>query len=139
MQEVEQQIFAVSVGEPPKDRNRKKLHTRFGKIEISKYHILTKSPGEMSISSFAQETMCFVGQQVVFEEAETLLNSLTGSSFNAKQIERVCHLYGGLLDQETQKQMDSAAHKSYSEPEQSALHYVMVNGAMYPTREKGEA
>ena len=24
MQEVEQQIFAVSVGEPPKDRNRKK-------------------------------------------------------------------------------------------------------------------
>lgn len=32
----------------------------------------------MNISSFAQETMCFVGQQLVFEEAEMVLNSLTG-------------------------------------------------------------
>uniref|UniRef100_UPI004047255B hypothetical protein n=1 Tax=Mariniflexile sp. TaxID=1979402 RepID=UPI004047255B len=40
--------------------------------------------------------MCFFGQSVVFEDASSLINSLTGGGFNAKQVERVCHLYGGL-------------------------------------------
>ncbi|HZJ19469.1 MAG TPA: formylglycine-generating enzyme family protein [Pricia sp.] len=36
-----------------------------------------------------------MGQHLIFEEAEHLINSLTGAGFNAKQIERVCHRYGG--------------------------------------------
>lgn len=92
----------------------------------------------MNISSFAQETMCFVGQQLVFEEAESIINNLTGSNFNAKQIERVCHHYGGLADQEILQQVETEGRVEYSEQEQSALHYVMIDGAMYPTREKGE-
>ena len=43
--------------------------------------------------------MCRFGQSVVFEEASSLINNLTGCNFNAKQVERVCHLYGGLLDE----------------------------------------
>ncbi|MFB2121530.1 hypothetical protein [Parapedobacter sp. 2B3] len=79
MQEVEQEIFALSTGDAPKDKNRKELHTRFRQLELCKEHLLAKSLGSMNISSFAQETMCFVGQQLVFEEAGEVINSLTGS------------------------------------------------------------
>jgi hypothetical protein len=92
----------------------------------------------MNISSFAQETMCFVGQTVVFEEASSLINNLTGSNFNAKQIERVCHLYGGLLEEEQQKVIKSGLSKDIVKQEQQDLHYAMIDGAMYPTREKEE-
>jgi len=92
----------------------------------------------MNISGFAQETMCFVGQQLVFEEAEKVINSLTGSDFNAKQIERVCHLYGGIVDEEINQSVIDGCHVEYSDQERSELHYLMVDGAMYPTREKGE-
>ena len=56
----------------------------------------------MNISSYAQETMCFVGQMVVFQEASSLIKNLTGANFNAKQIERVCHLNGGILEEKEQ-------------------------------------
>jgi len=82
--------------------------------------------------------MCFVGQQLVFEEACTVVNSLTGSCFNAKQIERVCHLYGGMLEQETSENLMQENFLEHKEQAREALHYVMVDGAMYPTREKGE-
>jgi hypothetical protein len=82
--------------------------------------------------------MCFVGQQLVFEEACTVVNSLTGSSFNAKQIERVCHMYGGMLEQETSEHLMQGDFLEHKEQDREALHYVMVDGAMYPTREKGE-
>jgi len=38
----------------------------------------------MNISSYAQETMCYVGQLLVFEQASELLNELTCADFNAK-------------------------------------------------------
>lgn len=90
----------------------------------------------MNISSFAQETMCFVGQNLVFEEASKLVNSLTGSNFNAKQVERVCHQYGGILEQENQDRIQKMEFKEYSKSDSQDLHYVMFDGAMYPTREK---
>ncbi|QMU66326.1 MAG: hypothetical protein GKR88_19910 [Flavobacteriaceae bacterium] len=43
----------------------------------------------MSISSYAQETMCYTGQHLVFKDAEEVINNLTGASVNAKQIERI--------------------------------------------------
>lgn len=82
--------------------------------------------------------MCRVGQSVVFEEASNLINSLTGSDFNAKQVERVCHLYGGLLEEQQLEIIESGQAKEYSKEEQEELHYAMIDGAMYPTREKEE-
>jgi hypothetical protein len=92
----------------------------------------------LQISSFAQETMCRFGQSVVFEEASSLINSLIGSSFNAKQVERVCHLYGGLLDKKLTESIESGQSKVYSEQEKQELHYAMIDGAMYPTKSKEE-
>jgi hypothetical protein len=82
--------------------------------------------------------MCRFGQSVVFEEASSLINTLTGCAFNAKQVERVCHLYGGLLDQKLLESIDSGESKVYSEQEKEELHYAMIDGAMYPTKSKEE-
>lgn len=82
--------------------------------------------------------MCRFGQSVVFEEASSLINSLTGCDFNAKQVERVCHLYGGLLDQKLTEVIESGQSKVYSDAEKEELHYAMIDGAMYPTKSKEE-
>lgn len=93
------------------------------------------SPGDLKISAYAQEIMCYVGQNLVFEQASSLINNLTGSEFNAKQIERTCHLYGGLLEEETQNLIDLGASKEYTNQVANELHYAMIDGAMYPTKE----
>ena len=78
MEKVEKEILQLSVGNIPKDKNqKKKLQTRFGQIGIDKLHILAQSPTNMSISSFAQEAMCYIGQHLVFKEAEEVINTLT--------------------------------------------------------------
>jgi len=66
------------------------------------------------------------------------LNRFTGSSFNAKQVERVCHFYGGLADVEAQRDSKDGRPVVRDVLERSELHYVMVDGAMYPTRERDE-
>ena len=91
----------------------KKTVTRFGNLDIPKSHVLSISIGNLQISSFAQEIMCRFGQSVVFEEASSLINNLTGCNFNAKQVERVCHLYGGLLDEKLAEVIESGESKVY--------------------------
>lgn len=91
----------------------------------------------MNISSYAQETMCYVGQLLVFEQAADLLNELTCSNFNAKQIERICHQYGSWIEQQDQAEYQQTPYVSYSASEQEQLHYVGLDGSMYLTREQG--
>lgn len=90
----------------------------------------------MNISSYAQEAMCYMGQHLVFKDAEEVINTLTGAHVNAKQIERICHLYGQSLEQ---GQLNDIQVKGYEEvlPEASEkLHYVSLDGSMYFTREE---
>ena len=79
--------------------------------------------------------MCYAGQQMVFEEASDLLFIMKGVDINAKQIERVCHHYGGILEKE-----QFGEHSIWKSSEQSDQennpHYVMVDGAMFLTREE---
>jgi len=98
---------------------------------------LGKSPGVMNISSYAQETMCYVGQLLVFEQASELLNELTCADFNAKQIERICHLYGGFIEQQDKQAYEQNPYIDYSKEQQGQLHYVGLDGSMYLTREQG--
>lgn len=91
----------------------------------------------MNISSYAQETMCYIGQLLVFEEASKLLNQLTCSQFNAKQIERVCHQYGSWIEQQDQQVLEQSPYLNYAEQEKQKLHYVGMDGAMFLTREEG--
>jgi len=79
--------------------------------------------------------MCYVGQQAVFEEAEDLLDVLCGVKINAKQIERVCHLFGEQIEKEDKAMVETKIFHQYSQQDKNQLHYAMLDGAMYLTRE----
>lgn len=81
-----------------------------------------------------QQQMCYVGQQQVFKEASEMFFKLTAVSVSAKQIERVCHHYGGLLEQEQQQAIIKGGHDKSVQIK--GLHYAMVDGGMLLTREE---
>ncbi|MEM0941387.1 MAG: hypothetical protein AAGI25_16615, partial [Bacteroidota bacterium] len=47
-----------------------------------------------------QEKCVYMGQQHVFEQGIETLKRLTGQSVCSKQIERMCHAYGELIEGE---------------------------------------
>lgn len=99
--------------------------------------MLSKFPGEISMSSYAQELSCYVGQQMVFAEASDLLDVMKGLDINAKQIERICHIYGGHLEEQEEKRIAKEEVKEYSPSQKEDIHYAMMDGGMFLTREEG--
>jgi hypothetical protein len=77
-----------------------------------------------------------VGQQKVFVEAEQTLEILKGLKINAKQIERVCHHYGNLIEQQDAEMINSQVFREYEGAKSNQLHYAMIDGAMYLTKEE---
>ncbi len=90
----------------------------------------------MNISGLAQETMCYMGQHLVFKEAEQAINTLTRADVNAKQIERVCHHHGQSLEDRLLHDIEVNGYEEVSPQESGKLHYVSVDGSMYLTREE---
>jgi hypothetical protein len=89
------------------------------------------------MSPYLQERVCFVGQKEVYQEASTTLDELVGVAVTAKQIERVCHHFGALIEQaepapSIQQAPPSEARRSPEEPV-----YAMADGSMVLTRENG--
>lgn len=91
----------------------------------------------MNISSYAQETMCYMGQHLVFKDAEEVINTLTSANINAKQIERICHLYGESLEQNLLDNIEVNGYEEVLSSESEKLHYVSIDGSMYFTKEEG--
>lgn len=78
------------------------------------------------MSPYLQELVVFSGQNCVFEDASGQLDKLAGVKVNAKQVERLTHAYGELLEAQ---QQDSLPDR------EKALHYCMMDGGMVLTRE----
>jgi hypothetical protein len=91
----------------------------------------------MNISSYAQEVMCYVGQYLVFADAEELINNFTDANFNAKQIERVCHRYGQCIEDQDLENIEVNGYEEVNSSQANKTHYVQLDGAMFFTREQG--
>lgn len=79
------------------------------------------------MTPYWQEQCTYMGQQNVFKEAEQVIEKLVGQRVDAKQIERLVHSYGELLEQK------QAVEEKVAIDEQ--LHYGMLDGGMILTRE----
>jgi hypothetical protein len=81
--------------------------------------------------------MTRISSKLIFEESCEELELFLGIDMNAKQIERVCHYYGNLLEQiEWQESYsDSIQLKLQFKPEENI--YAMLDGGMLLTREAG--
>ncbi len=84
------------------------------------------------MSAYLQELVCYVGESDVFEQASENLRKLSAIEVNAKQIERVCHHYGELLEEKSIDPLHDQA-----KAKEQALHYALMDGAMVLTRKEG--
>ena len=109
-----------------------------GDINFPKNHPLASTPGGFKISPYMQEQLCRVGTKMIFEEASEEVNRMMGVKVNAKQIERLIHHYGELLEQIDWKQVykDSTQLRL---PFKNQVTYVMFDGSMILTRQKDES
>lgn len=103
--------------------------TTYGRVEVPKRHILA-SQHPFSLSPYLQELMVYVGESLVFEESAHLLEKLLHTSVNAKQVERVCHHYGALLEEKSVDERQDTVRQD------ERLHYGMIDGGMILTREE---
>lgn len=87
------------------------------------------------LSGYVQETLCWVGQECVFDKASEAMERLCHLEVSDKQVERVCHYYGGLLEQEMLDKVASGA--TCQVPENQEETYVMLDGAQFLFREEG--
>ncbi len=81
------------------------------------------------LSPYFQEKALLVGQALPFDQASALIEELLGEPMSDKQIERVCHYYGQVLEAEKQQE------PVYQATEQ--LHYAMMDGSMVFIRQEG--
>lgn len=135
MQNIEREVLQIIAGEPGSRNVKKKVQTIVGYIQVSKKHILSKTPGNFRISSYTQEMMCYFGQMVVFKDAEEVFKVSKGIDISAKQIENICHHYG-LKMEERMNQEISQGHYKYGEQEKAQVYYAMLDGSVYLTREQ---
>jgi hypothetical protein len=134
-----QVIYQVMVGKVPKSKNnRTTILTSVGEINFPKSHPLATTPGGFKISPYMQEQLCRAGTKMIFEEASEEVTQLMGIEVNAKQIERLCHHYGDLLEQIDWKEAYNDSTQLLL-PLKTQATYAMLDGSMILTRQKEES
>jgi len=109
---------------------KKTINTKFGRLEIPKQHVLCRTPLGFKMTPYWQEQCVYMGQQEVFEQGSATLEKLTGQDVSAKQIERMCHAYGQLLDTDEIEMVN----KNFTGVTNGVV-YEMMAGSMALTRE----
>lgn len=105
--------------------------TRFGPQLVAEDHCLAPAGRRGFRSSpYLQELACYAGQHAPFDEASELLARLAGIELSDKQIERLCHYHGQLLEDEL--------YADQAEPMDKTLYYVGMDGSMVLTRTEGQ-
>ena len=97
---------------------------------------MCQSPGGFHVSPLLQEHMTRFGSKLVFEEANEEIELLIGIDMNAKQIERVCHFYGELIEQIEWREAYSDGIQLKLKLKPNDVTYIMVDGSMLLTREE---
>ena len=103
--------------------------TAFGWQSVAADHCLAPQRRQGFRSSpYLQQVGCYVGQQCPFDGASELIKRLMGIDLSDKQIERICHYHGQLLDDELYVDVIEGADQT--------CYYVEMDGSMGLTRQQ---
>ncbi|WKN40713.1 hypothetical protein [Tunicatimonas pelagia] len=89
------------------------------------------------MSAYLQEVSCWIGQQQVFDKSSEAIGKLLHISVSDKQVERLCHHYGQMLEEQQIQALEQGETHRVDAKQQTAMHYVMVDGAQFLFREQG--
>lgn len=99
---------------------------------------MVQGTSEFGISAKFQEMLCFLAQEVVFEDAETIIKKVLNVAISAKQIQRLSEHHGEKLEQQQasviEQDLPPAMLKEINEQDKV---YMMMDGSMVFTREDG--
>lgn len=98
-------------------------------LEIGLAHPLCLRLHGFGISPYLQELSCHMGQEEVYEQAHRSLLKYLRVSVSSKQIERLCNVYGEVIDDDL--------YQDRLDQDRSTKVYAMVDGSMIFTREGG--
>ncbi|MCP4178366.1 MAG: hypothetical protein GY756_11420 [bacterium] len=118
-------------------RDTRKVKTVYGDIKVDKSHCLSECPMNFGISPLLQEHMCRIGSKLTFSDSEEEFGEMFEIDVNAKQIERVCHKYGEVIDHiDWEQSYKDSIQLKLRYPNSDNL-YCEVDGSMIFTREEG--
>jgi hypothetical protein len=88
-------VLEKSISEVPNNRRKKKkLDTRYGRIEIAKEHVWSEGNGGYQISPYLQELYAYGGQSDNYRESCQQMEKYLRIAFNTSQMERITQHYG---------------------------------------------
>lgn len=102
--------------------------TRYGKMQIANSHRFSHHPNGFGISPYLQEKLVFLGQSLVYEQAEVMAHQLLTLSIDASQIYRLTTHYGKAIAASLQESPPPLAPAT-------DLLYVQADGAMLLTED----
>lgn len=96
---------------------------------------MCKCTKRFKISERLQGLLCYLGQQMVFEDASEALKRVIGIDVCAPQIQRVCGYYGSAMDPLIKANCEAVIPTLDDGQRTEKPTYVMVDGSMVYTRE----
>ncbi len=129
-QQFNKELFELSVqSKVDKAASKKKVQTSVGEILVGSHHCLApRGKKGFRQSAYLQELGCYLGQLLPFDEGSIVMEKFKGISLTDKQIERLTHQYGQVLENLP------AALPAASD---QVRHYAMMDGSMIFVRQEG--
>jgi hypothetical protein len=132
VQEFNKELFELSLQNKEEEVSRKKkVQTSLGEIVVGSRHCLAPA-GKKGFrqSAYLQELGCYLGQLLPFDEGSVVMEKFKGISLTDKQIERLTHHYGQVLESLPEEGM-------LPEACDGERHYAMMDGSMVFIRQQG--
>lgn len=114
------EVFQASLGPVPADRHQKKVITTFGPLTLPTHHVMNQAPAGFKVSPYVQTLALQGGQEFRFQKGSEWLADMAGINLSAKQIERITHHYGQVLE----------TTPAPLPPASEDLHYCLMDGGM---------
>jgi hypothetical protein len=107
---------------------KKKISSRYGKIEIANSAPFSSHPNGFGISPYLQEKLVYLAQLETYQQAAEVADTLLGISIHSSQLYRLATYYGQVIESD----LDQARA---DEPVLTGLVYAQADGCMVLTEE----
>jgi hypothetical protein len=123
--ELGRSVLEKNISKPGNDRRKKKrMTTRFGKIEVKNTHPFSKVLHGFKLSPYLQEQSTFISQMEVYSHSSETIEKLLRVEIGTSQLHRVTDCYGSEISDEVKSDFP------LEELEKGDVIYAQMDGGM---------